>query len=76
MKKAVESGCNILATAHHEDDQAETMLMGLLGLSSGFGLTGMRPVYEKGNVRMLKPLLHCSREAIMTLCPRAQHHMV
>lgn len=71
MEKAAQSGCYTLATAHHEDDQAETMLMGILGISSGFGINGMRPVYEHSSVRIIRPLLQCSRDAIMTY---AQKH--
>lgn len=53
-----------VATAHHEDDQAETVLMGILGLSSGFTLNGVAPVYSKENVLIIRPMLNCSRAAI------------
>lgn len=53
-----------IATAHHEDDQAETVLMGILGLSSGFALNGIAPVYRKENVLIIRPMLNCSRSAI------------
>jgi tRNA(Ile)-lysidine synthase len=46
-----------LLTAHHQDDQAETLLL-RLGRGSGLaGLAGMAPVVEDGHARLLRPLL-------------------
>jgi tRNA(Ile)-lysidine synthase len=46
-----------LLTAHHQDDQAETLLL-RLGRGSGLaGLAGMAPIAEAGPVRLLRPLL-------------------
>jgi tRNA(Ile)-lysidine synthase len=46
-----------LLTAHHQDDQAETLLL-RLGRGSGLaGLAGIAPVVEDGYVRLLRPLL-------------------
>lgn len=61
---AQQSGCSIIATAHHEHDQAETMLMGILGLASSFGMTGIAPVVERDNHRIVRPLIDCSRNLI------------
>lgn len=48
-----------LLTAHHQDDQAETLLL-RLGRGSGLaGLAGMAPITEAGPVRLLRPLLDC-----------------
>jgi tRNA(Ile)-lysidine synthase len=63
-RTARERGGIPVATAHHEDDQAETMLMGLLGMTSGFGLTGIAPVREEQGIRIIRPLLSCSRDSI------------
>jgi tRNA(Ile)-lysidine synthase len=46
-----------LATGHHRDDQAETLLL-RLGRGSGLdGLAGMPAVRELADVRLLRPLL-------------------
>jgi tRNA(Ile)-lysidine synthase len=46
-----------LLTAHHQDDQAETLLL-RLGRGSGLaGLAGMAPVVEDRHFRLLRPLL-------------------
>lgn len=66
LETAARLGGIAVATAHHEDDQAETMLMGILGMASGFGLSGIAPVYEQNEIRIVRPLLECSRAAIET----------
>ncbi|WP_189045795.1 tRNA lysidine(34) synthetase TilS [Aliidongia dinghuensis] len=46
-----------LLTAHHQDDQAETLIL-RLGRGSGLaGLSGMAPIVEDGHYRLLRPLL-------------------
>jgi len=54
---AVEAGCSHLATAHHADDQAETLLMRLARGSGLPGLAGIRQVRDLGGVTILRPLL-------------------
>ncbi len=61
---AKRANCPAIATAHHADDQAETMLMAVLGMTSSFGLTGIAPVTERAGVRIVRPLLECSRAEI------------
>ena len=57
---AVQQGATSLATAHHADDQAETLLM---RLARGAGLGGMsgvrrsRPLAEAPGVTLIRPLL-------------------
>lgn len=51
-----------IAVAHHQKDQAETMLMRLCRGTGLKGLTAMAPV--RGNI--CRPLLGCSREEIET----------
>ncbi len=51
-----------IVTAHHLDDQAETVLMRLFRGTSPEGLGGMAPVSEDG--RRVRPLLDVSRSEI------------
>ena len=50
-----------LLTAHHADDQAETLLMRLARGSGLAGLCGIRPVAEIAGIVVLRPLLHHRR---------------
>jgi len=56
---AVEMGCNRIATGHHRDDQAETVLMRLIKGSGLVGLAGIQPSSDSG--RLIRPLLAASR---------------
>jgi tRNA(Ile)-lysidine synthase len=55
-------GAHYVATAHHRDDQAETVLLRLLFGSGLEGLAGVRPV--RGAV--VRPLLTVPRAALLT----------
>ncbi|MDO4475520.1 MAG: tRNA lysidine(34) synthetase TilS [Lachnospiraceae bacterium] len=57
---AREQGAQVIALAHHRDDQAETVLMNILRGSGLKGLEGMRP--KRG--RLIRPLLCVGREQI------------
>lgn len=57
---AAEQGCHKIATAHHRDDQAETVLMRLLSGSGLQGLAGIR--LRKG--KWVRPLLFAARREI------------
>jgi len=61
---AAEHGCNKIATAHHLNDQAETLL---LNLTRGTGIKGMSgiPVI---NGKVIRPLLFAQREEIAAYC--------
>jgi len=63
---AIERGLDALATAHHAEDQAETLLMRLNRASGVAGLAGTR---ARGNVPetqipLLRPLLNWRRETL------------
>ena len=52
-----ERGLPSLATAHHADDQAETLLMRLARGAGLSGLAGIRESRDLGGVRLVRPLL-------------------
>ncbi len=59
-------GYAVLATGHHADDQLETLLMRLLRGAGTQGLAGIPPVRNQDGVRIIRPLISCSRETIET----------
>lgn len=54
----------VVALAHHRDDQAETFLLRALRASGPDGLAAMRPWRRFGAGWMWRPLLHVSRRAL------------
>jgi len=53
-----------LLTAHHREDQAETVLLRLLRASGGAGLSAMRTTRPLGAGTLWRPLLDCPRDAL------------
>ncbi len=60
-----EAGVLHLLTAHHREDQAETLLLRLARGSGLDGLAGMAAVVERPACRLLRPLLTVSRARLM-----------
>ena len=54
-----------LVLAHHQDDQAETVLLRLLRASGSSGLAAMRPVRSFGRGSLLRPLLDVTRADLL-----------
>lgn len=66
---ALKKGCRLVATAHHADDHAETVLLNLLRGTEPKGLLGIperRELCRKGKfkVELIRPLLSVSRREI------------
>ncbi len=58
----------LIMTAHHRDDQAETVLLNLLRGSGIRGLTGMRELSPRGNgIYIYRPFLQRSRAELQQL---------
>jgi len=60
-------GASVIATAHHRDDQAETVLMNLIRGSGTSGLGGMKP----RNGHIIRPMLHVSKQEIFAFLSEA-----
>lgn len=58
---AGELEADFVATAHHADDQAETVLLRIAFGSGILGLAGIRPVRPLGGARLVRPLLGLGR---------------
>ena len=66
-ERAENSGASAVATGHHRDDQAETLLLNLVRGSGPEGLAGMRPsrpLQDIPSVSLVRPLLDASRDDI------------
>ncbi len=70
---ADENGIGAAATAHHADDQAETLLMRLARGSGLAGLSGVRASTSLpgGRIPLIRPLLWARKDALMALVEQA-----
>jgi len=59
---AAETGCTTVATGHHLDDNAETLIQRMARGTGYRGLCGIRPVVDFDGLRFARPLL-CVRRA-------------
>lgn len=68
---AVRRSCNKIATAHHADDQAETVLLSLIRGGGPDGLAGIperRRIGTPASPEMVRPLLHRTRAELEAYC--------
>jgi len=70
LKTALKQNCPLVATAHHSDDHAETVMLNLMRGTEPKGLLGIptkRPLGAKGRRRVfvIRPMLAVSRKEIM-----------
>ncbi len=61
-----------LLSAHHQDDQAETLMLNLLRGSGPAGLAGMRPMRQFSRGWLSRPLLGVSRDDLMAYAMREE----
>jgi len=65
---------DLLLTAQHRDDQAETLLLALLRGSGPAGLAAMPPVAPLGRGRLVRPLLDLGRAELLAYARNRQLH--
>ena len=72
-QSAKREGLTAIATAHHADDQAETLVMRLNRASGLAGLAGVRPrgTVPGTNLPLLRPLLQWRRAGLAAIVARA-----
>ncbi len=68
---ARDRGLVALATAHHADDQTETLLMRLARGAGLSGLAGIRPVQPIAGIRVVRPLLGWRKAELERICSAA-----
>ena len=64
VRTAQAHDCAAIATGHHADDQAETVLMRILRGTTPRGLAGIAPSTMRADRRIVRPLLECTRAEI------------
>lgn len=67
----VKHQADAVALAHHRDDQAETLLLHLMRGAGLSGLKGMAEDSEVLGVRIVRPLLGCSRQELREMLTQA-----
>jgi tRNA(Ile)-lysidine synthase len=65
---AVHFGARTVLLGHTQDDQAETVLLGLARGSGGRSLQGMRRQFAEGDVAFARPLLDLTRAETEAAC--------
>ncbi|MBI1869013.1 MAG: tRNA lysidine(34) synthetase TilS [Methylocystis sp.] len=70
---ALEIGAEAIVTAHHADDQAETILFRLTRGSGVAGLAGMAASSKLGERLLLRPLLGLRKQQLEAYCIAAGH---
>ena len=72
-ERAAHAGADHIVTAHHADDQAETVLLRLTRGSGPAGLAGMAAYTRLGAVTLARPLLGVPKADLVAFCEAAGH---
>lgn len=64
-------GADFIVTAHHADDQAETILMRIVRGSAIAGLGGMAVMSQREGLTLFRPLLSLRKSALLAFCDSA-----
>ena len=75
LKQRLARG-EVLLTAHHLDDQAETVLLQLLRGAGVRGLAGIAPIGAFGDGRLARPLLNVPRAALLAYAVQHGLHWI
>ncbi len=73
FRHAARIGADHVMTAHHADDQAETILFRLLRGSGVSGLAGMQSVGERNGLILARPLLDHAKAELVAFCAAKAH---
>ncbi len=75
LQKYVADG-DWLLSAHHQDDQAETLLLNLLRGSGPAGVAAMQPIRKMGDSWLVRPLLDVSRDELAVYAASEDLHWI
>lgn len=67
-------GATKLATAHHADDQLESIMMALIHDATPTSMQGIQPIRTLDNMSVIRPLLALTKQEIYHYM--LQHHMI
>ena len=73
---AEDIGADVVMTAHHADDQAETILFRLLRGSGLAGLSGIKSESRRGEIKLARPLLPLRKSQLVVVCNVANQPFV
>jgi tRNA(Ile)-lysidine synthase len=76
FQHAAKIGASCVMTAHHADDQAETILFRLLRGSGISGLAGMQNVSERNGLILARPLLDYAKADLIAFCNAKAHPFI
>ena len=67
FREAAEKNmCNVIATGHTLDDQAETVLMRIITGASAAGLAGIPPARRDDGIKIIRPFIRTSKHDILS----------